>query len=63
MVMQIRTALKRILNKYFDYEIVGHYYDHDGEHNYKKKYNRKYYLRRRKKRWGSGSRRCTLNGG
>lgn len=44
--------LKSLFNKYFDYDIVGEYYDSDGHGRYQKKYVRKYYLRSRKKKRG-----------
>ena len=37
--------LKRLFNKYFDYDIVGEYYDTKGDGRYQKKYIRKYYLK------------------
>ena len=42
----MRKAIKRFILKYFDYKIVGWYLDNDGKGNYKKKYNKKWYLRR-----------------
>ena len=42
----MRQALKRILLKYMDYDIVGEYYDHDGRGNYKKKYIKRWHIRR-----------------
>jgi len=41
-------ALKKWFLKYFDYDIVGEYLDHDGTGYYKKKYIKKWRLRRRK---------------
>lgn len=47
------SRLKKLFYKYFDYDIVGEYYDSDGHGRYQKKYNRKYYLKcLRKKRGG-----------
>lgn len=44
--------MKKLLVKLFgfalDYEIVGEYYDSDGKGRYRKKYIKKYHLRRRK---------------
>lgn len=39
--------IRQLFNKYFDYDIVGYYYDHDGHGYYKKKYKKRYKLRRR----------------
>lgn len=41
--------LKKLFNKYFDYHIVGEYLDYDGNGHYKKKYLKKYYLKKRRK--------------
>ena len=38
-----------LINKYFDYEITGEYYDNDGHGHLYKKYNRRYYWRKPKK--------------
>lgn len=51
------SRLKKLFYKYFDYDIVGEYYDVEhlggGKYRYSKKYNRKYYLKcLRKKRGG-----------
>ena len=45
--------LKRLFYAFFDYEIVGEYYDsffdkEKGRHVMQKKYNRKYHLRKRR---------------
>ena len=40
--------LKKFILKYFDYEIVGEYYDTNGDGHYYKKYIKKYHLRKRK---------------
>ena len=42
----MRKAIKRLILKYFDYHIVGEYLDNNGEGRYKKKYIKKWYLRR-----------------
>lgn len=39
--------LKKWFLKHFDYEIVGDYLDHDGTGYYKRKYIKKWKLRRR----------------
>ena len=39
--------LKRLINKYFDYDIVGEYIDYDGKGHGKKKYIKRYKLRKR----------------
>lgn len=41
--------MKRFLGLFleFDYDIVGSYYDHDGNGNYIKKYNRRRKFRRK----------------
>lgn len=44
--------LKKLFYKYFDYDIVGEYYDNDGQGHYKKKYIRKYYLKSLRKKRG-----------
>ena len=45
--------MKKLLAELFgleiDYEIVGEYYDSDGNGHYRKKYIKKYHLRRRKR--------------
>lgn len=38
-----------LINKYFDYEIIGEYYDNDGKGHLYKKYNRRYFRRKTKK--------------
>ena len=44
----MKEKFKKLLNKFFDYRIVGEYYDtSDGIH-YRKKYIKKYFLRKRK---------------
>lgn len=40
---------KKWFNKYFDYDIVGEYLDHNGHGYYKKKYIKRYKLRKGKK--------------
>lgn len=40
--------IKRIFNKLFDYDIVGEYYDMNGDGHYYKKYIKKYHLKIRK---------------
>lgn len=37
---------KSILNRFFDYDIVGEYYDNDGNGHFHKKYVKKYHLRK-----------------
>lgn len=39
--------LKKIMNRFFDYEITGHYFDTNGNGHYYKKYMKKYHLRKR----------------
>lgn len=36
---------KTLFYKYFDYDIVGEYYDNDGHGHLKKKYLKRYYLK------------------
>jgi len=43
-------VFKRLLKKYFDYDIVGEYYDTSGNGVYVKKYIKKYYLKCLKKK-------------
>lgn len=46
--------LERLLKKYFDYDIIGEYYDMERDDKgvcyYRKKYNKKYYLKCLRKR-------------
>ena len=42
--------LKELFYRYFDYEIVGEYYDSDGKGIYVRKFIRKYHLKCLKKR-------------
>ena len=42
--------LERLLKKFFDYDIIGEYYDTTGNGVYRKKYNKKYYLKCLRKR-------------
>lgn len=42
---KIKKWFKNFVRKYFDYDIVDHFYDFDGKGNYKIKHVRKYYLR------------------
>ena len=42
--------LKRLFNRFFDYKIVGEYYDYDGKGHGRKRYIKKYFLRKRGKR-------------
>lgn len=44
----MRNALKALIKKYFDYDIIGEYYDTDSNGEFHKKYIKKYYLRSRK---------------
>lgn len=37
--------LKKLINKYFDYDIVGEYIDYDGKGHGKKKYIKRWRLR------------------
>lgn len=49
------NRLKKLFYKYFDYEIVGEYYDTKGDGRYHKKYQIRYFLkclRKKKKRGG-----------
>ena len=39
--------LKKLINKYLDYDIVGEYIDYDGKGHGKKKYIKRYKLRKR----------------
>lgn len=39
--------LKNLVRKYFDYDIVGEYFDTDGNDHYFKKYVKKWHLKRR----------------
>ena len=46
--------LKDLFYRYFDYDIIGEFYDSDGNGHYYKRYIRKYYLRcmkKKKERW------------
>ena len=45
-------VLKKLFYKYFDYVIVGEYYDTSGDGRYTKKYNKKYYLKCLKRKRG-----------
>ena len=45
-----KKLVEKIRKKYFDYEIVGDYYDTKGDGRYTHKYIRKYYLKCLKKR-------------
>ena len=42
----VLERLKKLFNKYFDYEIIGEYYDRDGHGNFYKKYLKRYHLRK-----------------
>lgn len=45
--------LKKLIEKYFDYDIVGDYLDNDGKGHMYRRYNKRYYLKcLRKKRGG-----------
>ena len=46
------SALKKLFYKYFDYDIVGEYYDTSGDGRYQKRYNKKYYLKCLKRKRG-----------
>lgn len=46
------SALKKLFYKYFDYVIIGEYYDTSDGHYYHKKYHRKYYLKCLKRKRG-----------
>lgn len=50
-----KKFIDKIIKKYFDYDIVGDYYDTSGDGRYTHKYIRKYYLKclRRKRKRGS----------
>lgn len=39
-------AIKKIFNRFFDYRIIGEYYDNDGKGHMTKKYNKKYFLQK-----------------
>lgn len=41
-------TIKKFISKFFDYDIVGEYYDTNGDGHYYKKYVKKYHLKRRK---------------
>ena len=41
--------LKKLFNKYFDYDIVGEYYDNDGHGHLYKKYIKRYKRRKANK--------------
>ena len=45
----MKERIKKWFWKYFDYDIVGDYLDHEGKGYYKKKYKRRYKLRKRHK--------------
>ena len=40
--------LKRLILKFFDYDIIGYYYDNDGKGTLTKKYLKKWKIRKRK---------------
>lgn len=40
--------LKKLFYKFFDYKVVGEYWDNDGKGHMTKKYIRKYHLRKNK---------------
>ena len=40
--------LRKLFDRFFDYDIVGEYYDTNGNGHYYKKYIKKYHLKRRK---------------
>lgn len=42
----MREKLKALFEQIFDYDIVGEYYDSDGHGHYRKKYNKKWHLRK-----------------
>ena len=47
----LKEYIKRFIKKYFDYKITGEYYDmwrdNNGVYHYQKKYNKKYFLKKR----------------
>lgn len=43
--------IKAFIDKYFNYIIVGEYYDSDGKGHYRKRYTRKYYPKCFKKQY------------
>ena len=40
--------IEKLINRFFDYDIVGEYYNYDGTGHYYKKYLKKWKLRKRK---------------
>lgn len=44
----IKKLFKKLIKRFFDYEIVGEYLDKVGENRYKVKYIKKYHLKGRK---------------
>lgn len=52
-----KEFINKIIKKYFDYDIVGDYYDTKGDGRYTHKYIRKYYLKCLKRKRKRGSRR------
>ena len=49
--------LKKLINKYFDYDIVGCYIDYDGKGHGKKKYIKRWRLRQQYKLFKKGARK------
>ena len=43
----MKQKIKRFILKYFDYDITGEYLDHNGTGYYKKKYKKKWRLKKR----------------
>lgn len=44
--MGLKSRIRKFLKKFFDYRIVGEYYDNDGKGHRMKKYMKKYFIRK-----------------
>ena len=48
----MKEFINNLIKKYFDYDIVGEYFDTNGNGVYHKKYTKKYYLKCLRKKGG-----------